>query len=149
MLIYPSSATLNDAWKEVVSVPGDDYILLLQILINLWANHRVDRVLSFFSSRRNWDSPTPSTSGECDPPPLVRGGGTHSLAGERVGWSQFRRGDLYCGKISVKSCVLCNYWNFGKKSYGVILALFANFNGICSKNLCQVFLKDKTILWVH
>ncbi len=26
--------------------------------------HRVGRVLSFFSSRRNWDSPTPSPAGE-------------------------------------------------------------------------------------
>jgi hypothetical protein len=27
-------------------------------------------VLSLFSSRRNWDSPTPSPAGECAPPPL-------------------------------------------------------------------------------
>jgi hypothetical protein len=30
--------------------------------------HRVGRVLSFFSSRRNWDSPPPSTSDECATP---------------------------------------------------------------------------------
>jgi hypothetical protein len=35
--------------------------------------HRVDRVLSFLSSRQNWDSPTPSPAGECPPPSLVRG----------------------------------------------------------------------------
>ncbi len=29
--------------------------------------HRVDRVLGFFSSRPNWDSPTPSPAGECAP----------------------------------------------------------------------------------
>jgi hypothetical protein len=54
-------------------------------------------VLGFFSSRRNWDSPTPSPAGECVSAPLVRGGGTHSLAGEGVGGSQFRRGDRQCG----------------------------------------------------
>ncbi len=44
--------------------------------------HRVGRVLSFFSSRRNWDSPNPS------------------LAGERGVWeSQFRRGDIHCGRV--------------------------------------------------
>ncbi len=39
--------------------------------------HRVDRVQSFFSSRPNWDSPTPSHAGECvvcTPFPLVPGG---------------------------------------------------------------------------
>jgi hypothetical protein len=44
--------------------------------------HRVGRVLSFFSRRRNWDSPNPSPAGECAPPPLVRGGGAQSLARE-------------------------------------------------------------------
>jgi hypothetical protein len=44
---------------------------------NLEANaHRVDRVLSFFSSRRDWDSPAPSTAGKCALPPLVRRGRT-------------------------------------------------------------------------
>jgi hypothetical protein len=49
-------------------------------------DYRVDRVLNFFSSRRNWDSPTPSPAGECAPPlhPLVPGG-EHSLAGDGFG----------------------------------------------------------------
>jgi hypothetical protein len=49
--------------------------------------HRVDRVvrvLRFYSSRWNWDSPTPSPAEECGPP-LVPGGGANSLAGEGVG----------------------------------------------------------------
>jgi hypothetical protein len=29
--------------------------------------HRVDRVLGFFSSRPNWDPPTPSPADECVP----------------------------------------------------------------------------------
>ncbi len=51
--------------------------------IPLCLDHRVDRVLSFFSSRRNWDSPTPSPAGECAPPPLGkrRWGGPNSDEG--------------------------------------------------------------------
>jgi hypothetical protein len=47
--------------------------------------HRVDRVLSFFSSRRNWDSPIPPQPQASVPPPLPPGfgGGSHSLVGER------------------------------------------------------------------
>ncbi len=41
-------------------------------------------MLSFFSIRWKWDSPTPLTAGECAPPPLVPGG-THSLLGEGMG----------------------------------------------------------------
>jgi hypothetical protein len=33
------------------------------------SKHRVGRVQSFFSSRRNWDSPTSLPAGECAPPP--------------------------------------------------------------------------------
>jgi hypothetical protein len=45
-----------------------------------------DRVLSFFSSRRNWDSPTPSPAGDCAPSPLIPGGGEgHTRLRER-GW---------------------------------------------------------------
>ncbi len=40
--------------------------------------HRVDRVVSFFSSRRNWDSPNPSPAGECAPPPPPPGSGGRS-----------------------------------------------------------------------
>jgi hypothetical protein len=65
--------------------------------------HRVGRVLSFFSSRRNWDSPDPSTAGECAP--LVLGGGAHSLAREGLGESQFRRGDIHCDTLYIY--VLC------------------------------------------
>jgi hypothetical protein len=36
--------------------------------------YRVGRVLSFFSSRRNSDSPNPSPAGECAPPVLGGGG---------------------------------------------------------------------------
>jgi hypothetical protein len=48
--------------------------------------HRVDRALSFFSSRPNWDYPAPSHAGDvCVPFLWFRGGGgdSHSLGGER------------------------------------------------------------------
>jgi hypothetical protein len=52
----------------------------------LWAygvDHRVGRVLSFFSSRRNWDSPTPHPQAFVPPP--FGSGGRGTLAGERGG----------------------------------------------------------------
>jgi hypothetical protein len=58
--------------------------------------HRVGRVLSFFSSRRNWDSPNPSPAGECAP--STGSGRRGTLAGERgvggLGESKFPRGDI-------------------------------------------------------
>ncbi len=41
--------------------------------------HRVDKVLGFFSSRPNWDSPTPSPL-----PPFSSGGGVHARLREGV-----------------------------------------------------------------
>jgi hypothetical protein len=41
-------------------------------------------VLSFFSIRRNWDSPNPSSAGEYAPPSFGSGG-RGTLAGERGG----------------------------------------------------------------
>ncbi len=61
-------------------------------------------MLNFFSSRPNWDYPTPSPAGERVLPPFGSGGGTHSLAGEEVGGSQFRRGDRHCGTLG-KYCI--------------------------------------------
>ncbi len=62
-------------------------------------------MLSFFSSRRNWDS-QPPPAGECAPHRLVPGGGAHSLARERVRESQFRRGDIHCGTLYIYVCTL-------------------------------------------
>jgi hypothetical protein len=53
--------------------------------------HRVGRMLSLISSRSNWD---PLTRRRVCLPPF--GSEAHSLAGERVGESQFRRGDIHC-----------------------------------------------------
>jgi hypothetical protein len=68
--------------------------------------HRVGRVLSFLSSRRNWDYP--SLSPRASVPPSLRfwGGGAHSLAREGVGESQFRQGDIHCLWYSINICTL-------------------------------------------
>jgi hypothetical protein len=58
------------------------------------------RVLSFFSSRRNWDSPNPSHEGECVIPP--GSGGNHTLAGERgVGRVPIPTRDIHCGTLAI------------------------------------------------
>jgi hypothetical protein len=49
-------------------------------------DHRVGRVLSFFSCRWNWDSPNPSTARVCPPPPWYRGE-VHTRWRER-GWER-------------------------------------------------------------
>jgi hypothetical protein len=54
-----------------------------------------------FSSRWNWDSPTPLAVGECAPPPFGTGGRAHSLAAEGVGESQFQRRDIYCAALYI------------------------------------------------
>ncbi len=59
--------------------------------------HRVNRMLGFFSSRPNWDSPTPSPAGECVLSPLVQGG-KHRL---REGGSHLRRGYRHCGTLGI------------------------------------------------
>ncbi len=43
--------------------------------------------------------PQPLTRMRVCPPPLIPGGGAHSLAREGVGESQFRRGDIHCGTL--------------------------------------------------
>jgi hypothetical protein len=48
-------------------------------------DHRVDRVLSFFSCQWNWDSPHPLTRRRVCASSLVHAGGAHSLAGEGGG----------------------------------------------------------------
>jgi hypothetical protein len=55
--------------------------------------------ISIFSRRRNWDSPTPSPTGECAPPLFGSGGsgggGAHSLGVEGVGVPIPTRGHTY------------------------------------------------------
>ncbi len=64
-------------------------------------HHRVDRVLSFFSSRPSWD-PHPLTHRRVSPAPRPPGlGGGPSLA-RGGGGSQFGRGDRHCGTLGTR-----------------------------------------------
>ncbi len=64
--------------------------------------HKVGRVLSFFSSRRNWDSPNHSPAGECALPPPPRFGGRGTLAGERGdGRVPIPTRDRHCGTLHI------------------------------------------------
>ncbi len=62
---------------EAAQFPEKGYINGMSVAVRqcLGSDHRVDRVLGFFSSCPNCDSPTPTPPGECVPP-LV-GGDTH------------------------------------------------------------------------
>ncbi len=64
-----------------------------------WAQSR--QSAKRFSSRWNWDSPTPLAAGECAPPPFGTGGRAHSLAAKGVGESKFQRGDIHCGALYI------------------------------------------------
>jgi len=63
-------------------------------------NHKVDRVLGFFSSRPNWD-PLYPTHRQASVPLSFGSGGTHSIAGEGVGAPIRKRGQtlLYLGFV--------------------------------------------------
>ena len=65
-------------YRKDIYVP-DRWVLRAQLEIH-WQN--VDRVLSLFSSRPNWDSPTPSPAGECVLSSYGSGGGYTLTAGE-------------------------------------------------------------------
>ncbi len=77
------------------------------VLQYMYYTHRVGRVLSFFSSRRNWDSPTPRPLASVPSPPLLGGEGHTHWRERGVGESQFRRGDIHCGTLYIY--VLCDY----------------------------------------
>jgi hypothetical protein len=61
---------------------------------------RVDRVISFLSSRPNWNFPTPSPASEFIPPPFSSGGKHTCLRERRVG-SQLQRGERHCGTLGI------------------------------------------------
>jgi hypothetical protein len=73
------------------------------------SSHRIGRVLSFFSSRRNWDSTNPQPQANV-PHPFGSGGRAHSLAREGLGESQFQRGDIHC--VTLYIYVLCSSFTF-------------------------------------
>ncbi len=62
-------------------------------------------MLSFFPVVRIGTPPTPHPQAIVSPPPLVPGGGAHSLTREGAGESQFRRGDIHCSTLYIN--LLC------------------------------------------
>ncbi len=87
--------------------------------------HRVDRVLSFFSSRRNWDSPAPSPALEV-PPLWFRGGGATLACGRGGGGPIPTRGPtlfyqcILCGSVSRMQCS-------GSVSFGASMIRIRNY----------------------
>jgi hypothetical protein len=84
----------------------DNLIFILSYhWIHITVHDRVDRVLGFFTSRPNWDYPTPSQQTSLSPPPVGSGGHTRL---RKRGWegSQFRRGGRRCGTVLVCSLFL-------------------------------------------
>jgi hypothetical protein len=64
----------------------------------------VGRVLSFFSSRRNWDSPHPVTRRQVCPPPFGSGGmggGALPLGGRGWGSPNFNEGTIHFGTLGL------------------------------------------------
>jgi hypothetical protein len=68
--------------------------------------HRVGRILSIFSNRQNWNSPTSSPAAEC-------GGGAHLLAGEGVGSTNSDEGTY---TVILYIYVFCGETFFGDNS---------------------------------
>jgi hypothetical protein len=75
-------------------------------------DHRVDRLLGFFSSRPNWDHPLSHPQASVSPP-LWFLGEAYSLGGEGVWGSQFGRGDRHCRTLSINE--LCNQTEYKGK----------------------------------
>jgi hypothetical protein len=103
---------------------------------------RVDRVLSLFSSRRDWDSPNPSPACECVPPPFGSEGRAHSLAREGLGESQFRRGDIHCGTLYYMYFVIYMYRNVPMKNTVVQHAHAAPVPHLLTRSL-QMFSRSR------
>ncbi len=86
MEVYIISAyihkNLHICWRPYFALP------IGRIHAKLFGNdvisHRAGRVLNFFSSPRNWDSPNPSPPGECARPP--GSGGEGNTRWRERGW---------------------------------------------------------------
>jgi hypothetical protein len=94
------------------------------------------RVLSFFSNRRNWSSPTPLAAGECAPPPFGRGGG-HTRLRER-GWGSPNSDE------GTHTVVLCIYKYFVHTKKNLLLAVESKMLMIVF--LCSYHVESKMFL---
>ncbi len=109
-------------------------------------------MLGFFSSRPNWDSPTPLPAGVCAPPPFGSrggGGGTHSLAGEGKGGPNSTRGQTLW-----YSRYICTLWRIQftrlvirirsrclHRYNGMVKQLFTNAFSYCDFSHIAVYCK--------
>jgi hypothetical protein len=93
--------------KEISEEENNGYVVINFVRERVESSlvHRVDRVLSFLSSRQNsnWDSPTPSHAGQCAPPPLLVPKGS-TLAYMRGGWEGGTNYNRHCSTLGI--CVL-------------------------------------------
>jgi hypothetical protein len=87
---------------NIINYSQLEILLYIPLHKKVSSTHRVDRVLGFFSSRLLHP---PHPHARVFPPPLVQGGDIHSLAGEGMGGSQFRRENRRCGTLGIY--VLC------------------------------------------
>jgi hypothetical protein len=78
LIRIPHSNRKYGRWKGDFSAQKPTFSALKSRFFG--AHHRVGRVLSFFSSRRNWDSPNPSPQASMTPP---RYWGRGTFVGER------------------------------------------------------------------
>ncbi len=95
-------------------------------------------MLSFFSSRRNWDSPTPLAAGECAPHPLVRGGG-HTCLLERGWWSPNSDEGIYTVVIYIYEYFVVE--KIFRENMYVIIDEFDNFEVHFYKNYTDFYVK--------
>jgi hypothetical protein len=76
-----------------------------KVRIKKTQSHKVYRVLSFLSSRRNWDTPPPHLEASVFPLFCF----SHSLTGEVVGGSQLRGRDRHCDTLYLYTYVVHNH----------------------------------------
>jgi hypothetical protein len=91
---------------------------LLFSYLHYCTQSRKKRVLSFFSSRLNWDSSTPSPAGGCASasPPLIKGEGHTRLWERRWEVPIPTRGQIL---LYFRYILVCTLWYYGNKLKGV------------------------------
>ncbi len=81
-----------------------------------------------FSSRRNWDSPTPLAAGKCAPPPFGTGGGHTGLRLKGWGSPNSNEGTftvvLYIYKYFEAAIITANLLLFAASHTGLVALLF-------------------------
>jgi hypothetical protein len=88
------------------------------------------------------------------PPPRVLGGVAHSLAREGLGESQFRRGDIYCGTLYIRTLWLylwsssCTPWQFPRCILSTVMSSeskLADMSSDCRSSFISSVLESAVI----